>query len=254
MKLRLKILSGFFIIVLMLFLAGLWSITELSALGGTVDKILEENYKSINAANSMIEGLERQDSGILLLLLGHWQMGRKILTSGDSLFQAGFNIASNNITISGEKALIDSINSVYSNFKHLWERPIVDTEREGNLSWYSDQSHIAFNKAKALVNQLMRLNSTNMYQTSMVMKSRANRIIMPGIIAMLASVLFTFIFNFMINRYMIAPIANITRGAQQFIEKDTPYEVEIESRDEINDLNNAVRILCSRAYKREHTI
>jgi len=254
MKLRLKILSGFFIIVLMLFLAGIWSITELSALGGTVDKILEENYKSINAANSMIEALEREDSGILLLLLGHWEMGRKILTSGDSLFQAGFDIVSNNVTIPGEKALIDSINSAYNDFRHLWERPIVDTQREGNLSWYSDRIHIAFNKAKTLVNQLMSLNNTSMYQTSMVVKSRANRIIMPGIIAMLASVLFTFIFNFMINRYLIAPVVNITRGAQEFIEKDAPYEVEIESRDEINDLNNAIRILCSRAYKREQVL
>lgn len=251
MKLRFKILSGFFIIVLMLFLAGIWSIEELSSLSGTVDKILDENYKSINAANTMIEALEREDSGILLLLLGHWEMGRKILTSGDSLFQVGFDIASNNVTIPGEKALIDSINSVYNDFQHLWERPIVDTEREGNLSWYSDKSHIVFNKAKALVNQLMSLNNTSMYQTSMVVKSRANRIIMPGIIAMLASVLFTFIFNFMINRYMIAPIVNITRGAQEFIEKDAPYEVEIESHDEINDLNNAIGILCSRAYKRE---
>jgi signal transduction histidine kinase len=120
---------------------------------------------------------------------------------------------------------------------------------EGNLSWYSDEIHVSFNTAKALVDKLMDLNSTNMYQTAMVVESRTNRIIMPGIIAMLASVLFTFIFNFLINRYIIAPIVNVTKSAEEFIEKDTPYDVEIESHDEINDLNNAVRILCSRAQK-----
>lgn len=250
MKLRLKILSGFFIIVLMLFLAGIWSVNELSSMSGSVDKILEENYKSINAANIMVEALEREDSGILLLLLGHWKLGRKILTSGDSLFYAGFNIANNNITIPGEKEYLDSIKAAYANYKNLWETPIVDTEREGNLNWYSDKIHVSFNKAKKLVNQLMNLNNTNMYQTAMVVKSRANRIIMPGIIAMIASILFTLVFNFMINRYMVAPIVNITRSAQKFIEKDTPYDVEIESRDEINDLNNAIRTLCARAYKR----
>lgn len=234
----------------MLFLAGVWSINELSSISGSVDKILEENYKSIQAGNTMVEALEREDSAILLLLLGHWKLGRNILESGDSLFNAGFDIAYNNITIPGEKEQLDSIKAAYANYKNMWETPIVDTEREGNLTWYSDKLHISFNKAKTLVNRLTSLNNTNMYQTALVVKSRANRIIMPGIIAMMASILFTLVFNFLINRYMVAPIVNMTRSAQAFIEEDTPYDVEIESHDEVNDLNNAIMTLCSRTYKR----
>ena len=254
MKLRLKILSGFFIIVLMLFLAGIWSINELSSMSSSVDKILEDNYKSINAANTMVEALEREDSAILLLLLGHWKMGRRILASGDSMFYAGFNIANNNITIPGEKEYLDSIKTAYSNYKGAWEPPIVDTEREGNLNWYSDKLHISFIKAKSLVNKLMSLNNSNMYQNALIVKSRTNRIIMPGIIAMLASVIFTLIFNFLINFYVVRPIVKITRSTQDFIEKDEPYDVEIESHDELNELNVAIRTLCSRARIKERLL
>lgn len=245
MKLRLKILSGFFIIVLMLFFAGLWSINELSSLSGTVDKILEDNYKSINAANSMIEALEREDSAILLLLLGRWEMGRQILASGDSLFQSSFQIANNNVTIDGEAEHLDSIKTAYADFKRLWQRPIVDTEREGNLNWYSDQIHISFLQVKSWVNKLMSLNNQNMYQTALIIRSRTNRIMMPGIIAMLAAVLFTLIFNFLINYYVVKPIVDMTRGTRNFIDKKEPYEVEMESNDEIAELNNAIATICS---------
>jgi len=254
MKLRLKILSGFFIIVLMLFLAGIWSVKELSSMSGSVDKILEENYKSINAANTMVEALEREDSGILLLLLGHWEMGRRILTSGDSLFQTGFHVANNNVTITGEREYLDSIRTAYEDFKRLWERPIVDTEREGNLSWYTDNIHIVFIQVKLLVNKLMTLNNQNMYQTAIVVKSRTNRVIMPGIIAMLAAVVFTLIFNFMINYYVVKPIVNMTEKTKEFIESQKPYEVDIESHDELSDLNAAIRTICSLAGSQERAL
>ena len=70
MGLQFKILSGFFILVLMLFIAGLWSIYELNSIGSSVQSILDENYTSIHAAKRMKEALEREDSGVLLLLLG----------------------------------------------------------------------------------------------------------------------------------------------------------------------------------------
>ena len=59
MGLRLKILSGFLILVVMLIIAGIWSIYELRTVGSSVQKLLDENYRSINAAKRMILALER---------------------------------------------------------------------------------------------------------------------------------------------------------------------------------------------------
>ncbi len=57
--LRAKILSGFLILAMMLFVAGIWSIDELTRVGTSVQKLLVENCKSINAGNMIIEALER---------------------------------------------------------------------------------------------------------------------------------------------------------------------------------------------------
>ena len=109
MGLRIKFLSGFLILALMLAVAGSWSIYEFSKLGSYVQTILDENYKSIYAAKMMKEALEREDSGILLLLLGNWEQGREILEVADSLFVAELQFATSNITIPGEKEHLDEI-------------------------------------------------------------------------------------------------------------------------------------------------
>ena len=61
MGLRTKILSGFLILTMMLVVAGIWSIYELTRVGTSVQRLLDDNYKSINAGKMMIEALERED-------------------------------------------------------------------------------------------------------------------------------------------------------------------------------------------------
>lgn len=120
MKLRLKILSGFIILVIMLTAAAVWSVYELKSIGVSVNELLQDNYKSIDAAKSMIEALEREDSGVLLLVLGHWEEGRRIIQSADKQFEKEYEIASNNLTIEGEREYIERIKEYYSAYKKLW--------------------------------------------------------------------------------------------------------------------------------------
>jgi methyl-accepting chemotaxis protein len=244
MGLRIKILSGFLILSLMLLIAGLWSIYELSTIGSSVQKILDENYQSIHAAKMMKEALERQDSGILLLLLGKWEEGRDILASADSLFEAKLNFAVKNITVEGEQQQLKRIRSDYNTFRELWKRPIVDTEKEGNLDWYFTEVHRSFLQVKKSINELINLNDGSMYQTASTLKNRSNRAIMPGIIAMLSAFVFTFIFTYLVNYYMISPIIRITDRVNKFIEKRTPFDVRVETHDEIYELAKAIDHLC----------
>lgn len=246
MKLRLKILSGFFILALMLSIAGVWSIYELKSIGTSVQELLEENYKSINAAKSMIEALEREDSGVLLLILGKWQEGRRIIASADSLFEDAFSVAANNITISGEEQYIDSIRVSYSSYKSLWEKPIVDTRKEGNLSWYLDEVHQSFLNVKNSVSRLMTLNDNTMYNTASNLQNRANRAIMPGIVAIVAALVFTVLFNFFVNYYFVSPVVKMTRRVHKFLKDRHPFQMEVETRDEISDLATSINQLCAR--------
>lgn len=247
MRLRTKILLGFLFPALMLLVAGAWSIYELNSVGASVQKLLDDNYRSINAGRTMLEALEQQDSAVLWLLLGNWDRGRALLTPADSLFETGFQAALHNLTVPGEKNCLDSVRIHYDAYKSLWIRPIVGTQKERNLDWYFAEVHAQFQRTKVAINHLIGLNDQVMYQTASELKEKSKRTIMPGVVAILSALVFTFIFSYFVNYYMLNPIFRIIKGIQAFLESQRPFNVEVETRDEFVELTSAIRTLCEHA-------
>jgi len=244
MGLRLKILSGFLILVMMLAVAGVWSIYELSQMGSSVQKFLNENYKSIQASNNMLNALNEENGSILLLLKGHWENGRKKLEEADKLFMKNLNFAFDNISVPSEKQYLKNIKEKYSEFKNQWIRPIVDTPRQGNLDWYYQNIYLHFSELHKDIKKLIAVNDKAIYETSTELKSKSNRAIMPGIISVIAALVFTFIFIYFINYYFVSPIIKMKKKVKDFIEKRTPFIPEVETKDEICELEDSIRLLC----------
>lgn len=233
------------ILTIMLFVAGVWSIYELRTVGTSVQSLLDDNYKSINAAKMMIVSLEREDSGVLLLLSGDWEEGRSIIESADTLFQKGFKIAKNNLTIPGEQAYVKEIKLKYQIYKDQWKKPIVGTRHEKDLDWYFQEVHKSFLDVKNAVEELMTINDQIMYKTASDLKNRAHRAVMPGIVAILSALIFTFIFNYFINYYVVSPIIRITDGIRKFLNAKEAFNVKIETKDELLHLVNSIRELLA---------
>ena len=253
MGLRMKVLSGFLVLTLMLLIAGVWSVYELSSAGTSVQRLLDDNYKSINAAKNMVDALEREDNGLLLLLSGKQDQGRSIIESADSRFQQEFNIAQNNVTILGEQANIDAIESRYKTYKDLWMKAVVDTSTERKLNWYFKEAHQAFLNVKSYVEKLMTLNDKTMYQTASNLKKRAHRAIMPGIVAILSAFVFSIIFNYFISYYFVNPVIQITKGLQKFIKTGEPLNVKTETKDELSALVTSIQQLVARSMDSKPT-
>lgn len=194
----------------------------------------------------MIEALERQDSGVLLLLLGRWDEGQKIIGSGDELFQENYKIAKSNITVPGEGELIEKINQQYMIYKDNRVKPIVGTGKQGNLDWYFRNLHMEFLEVKGAVNELKELNEKTLYRTASDLKNRANRAVMPGTVAVIAALIFSLMFTYFVNLYMITPIRRMIRGIEDFIKKDRDFDVSFETHDEMSRLSSAIQSLCSR--------
>jgi methyl-accepting chemotaxis protein len=242
-KIRTKILIGFLILALMLAVAGAYSIYELTTISTSVQKLLDDNYRSINAAKRMIEALEREDSGVLLLLLGKWNEGRTTIIDAHKNFENAFDIADNNLTIPGEKKYIDKINAKYRKYRDNWDMPIVGTEYEGNLNWYFEKVHGDFAQVKTAVEDLMAINDNTMYETASILKNRAHQAIMPGIVAISAALVFVIIFNHFVNLYIVNPIISMIKSIESFLQTGEPTKLKIDTRDELNDLASSIASL-----------
>ncbi len=245
MKIRTKIMLGFLILVGMLAIAGSISVYELKKIGSSVQSLLDDNYRSINAAKDMIEALEREDSGMLLLLSGKWKEGRDTIQSANKNFIQALEIAENNLTVKGEKAFVEQIQEDYKKYRKMWDQPIVGTIYENNLNWYLEDVHEAFKEVKASVQKLMSVNDKVMYETASGLKNRAHQAIMPGIIAILSALVFALLFNFFVNIYFVNPILSITHSIDDFLSSNKPVSLKVNTKDELADLAHSVSELVA---------
>jgi two-component system, NtrC family, sensor histidine kinase KinB len=130
--LRTKILLGYgaslCIVAVILALA----IVLLLRLGRASDAILQENYRSILAAEKMINDIERQDSGALLILLNFQELGLKEFRESEVSFLQWLGRARDNITEPGEKEVVEAIEHNYTQYLHEFSqmRLIKETNQD----------------------------------------------------------------------------------------------------------------------------
>lgn len=249
MKIKTKILSGFILIIAMLIIAGFMSIFEFSRLSKSVRALIDDNYKTIQATETMIEALEREDSGILLLVSGHWKEGRDILKSADSSFFVAFDISKNNITEIDEDKCIELIEKSYQKYKNIWERPIVGTSKENSFHWYFTEVHPNFIIIKSDVEALMSLNQESMYKESTELKEKAHRALMPSIIAIISSLVFLVIFNFLIGKYYVKPIKKLIHSLKYYNSNTQNFDAGISTNDEFKELEKEIQSLIYKIKK-----
>jgi len=246
MKIKSKILAGFVLLILMLLIAGLMSIYEFSRIGKSVKALIDDNYKTIEACKTMIESLEREDSGILLLISGKWKEGRSILKSADSTFLSAFEKAKNNLTEENEDEHIKRILDSYDNYKSRWELPIVGTYKENSIDWYLLEVHESFLNTKLEVEELMNLNQESMYKEASALKNQSHRALMPGIVAIVSALVFLVLFNFFISRIFVRPIKKITESVKNYHTSTENFASDISYRDEFKTLETEIQLLIHR--------
>jgi HAMP domain-containing protein len=245
-KLKLKILAGFMLLAFMLLVAGILSVSEFSRLSSSVNSLIEDNYKTIEAAKSMLEALDREDNGILLLLLGQWDGGRTAINSADSSFMAALMIARGNQTEVDEDKYVDAVSTNYGSFKEIWEKPLVNTDKEGSINWYKNDIHKAFLETKYAVENLMNLNQQSMYAEASQLKEKSKRAIMPGIVAIISAFIFLILFNFFISKYFISPLHKLSEAVKSVQPYDKRLISTVKSNDELKILEHEINNLLER--------
>jgi hypothetical protein len=243
MKIRLKILSGFLVIVAMLTIAAVFGIYEFRKLSHSVDSLLTDNYASIVACTNMLEGLEREDSGILLFIMGRKEMGIASVSEGDSIFTRALQIAQNNITESNEEAYVNEIILQYSKYNKMWELLRTNNDESSQMEWFSIEVHPLFKEVKNSIKSLMMLNQTSMFNESTRLREKAQRAVMPGFVAVIAALFFAILFNFFINYYFVSPIVRLIKSVNNYRPMGKEIDAGIETKDELKKLEEAVREL-----------
>src|SRR5690242_2190643 len=121
-SLKIQLLFSHLILVFIMVVVMVGAIANFLHLGGSIDRILRDNYASVVAAQNMKETLERQDSAATFFLDGETQLAREQYQTNWPLFNDAYQVEAHNITEPGEKQMADDIGQQFQAYRKAIER------------------------------------------------------------------------------------------------------------------------------------
>ncbi|MCU0579945.1 MAG: PAS domain-containing sensor histidine kinase, partial [Desulfobacterota bacterium] len=223
MTLKKKILTGYGVAFILLGLVVAWAVSNLIALGQASEAILRENYRSILAAENMIDALERQDSAVLLMFLGDSPTGRRQFRENEADFLMWLVRAKDNITISGEEKLLQTIESGYARYRELFAEGDTVESRPPVLPlhrYYRERIYPLFAAVRRDCQQLRRINETAMYGASEKAGSVAGRAIWSTVALAAAALFIALFFSLFLSGRIARPLRLFMAAARRITSGD----------------------------------
>lgn len=227
------------------------SILELRKIGSSVDTVMKNNFQSIETSKAMLDAVERENNGILLWMQGDSTKGNQTLDQYHQVMLKALLDARLNISEKDEDEYIKKIEEVYTNF-YTKTQAIIASKNilEKNKRIHADELENAFIQTKSAINSLIVLNQDQMYSQTTIIKENSQRSLMPGIISVIAAVLFAIMLNFFISIYFIKPIQRLIDELKAFYPAKGKVDAKIVSKDEIKTLENEINNLIRRLNQR----
>ena len=244
--LRTKLTLGFVLLLAILIAVGVQSISLLDDLGGSIDVILRENYKSVIASEQMKEALERMDSGALFALAGEAQQGRTIAEQNRPRFAAALATELGNITLPGEGEKAQRLKQLYSSYEPVLERvldPNVPLEERRGL--YFRQLFPTFQQIKTTADEVLNLNQQNMVDANNRARRLAKEASRTMALWLLAGTAIAGLAILFLSQAMLGPLERLTRAAREIEKGHLDLTVPVTSQDELGQLAAAFNSMAA---------
>jgi two-component system, NtrC family, sensor histidine kinase KinB len=224
---RQKIFIGYGACLVLVVLVLAWAMFMMLLLGRASESILQENYRSIQAAEHMHDAIERQDSIVLLYLLGYEEHSFREFRENEAAFLQWLGRAKDNITVPGEKEIVDSIEQNYTHYLeevgNLYRKGA--SQRPEAINLYHESILPLFRATRNACIKLREINHETMYAAS----NRARRLSLQAVLSTAVvgtlSVIIGIVLSLFLSRLISRPVTELKKAALQIAEGN--YEVQV---------------------------
>jgi len=247
--LRIKILIGYGLTLALTMVVLVQAFVNLFDLGRASDAILRENYKSILAAENMIGSIERQDSAVLLVMLGYQDEGLSRLREYEAQFLQWLGRARDNITIAGEDRIVGSIDTGYSSYLTDISKLVLQHQNDHQkaVGFYHETVFPSFKAVRDACGELREINEKTMLQASDRAQFIAHRAIWSLTVIGIVAVGMGLGFSLFLSARITRPLRRIMEAAQRVAGRNYDVEITTDSSDElgllVEEFNAMVRKL-----------
>lgn len=251
-----KITLVYLTLVITIGIVGICSVMNLYNLKNSIDGLMTDNYKSINASNNMAEALEKQDLVIISSIYANNQKAIDEFYKESDEFFKWYNIEANNITENGERDLVNQLGKQYLEYvKRFSQLQITRSNYDLNqaIDYYNKEVIKATTDIRKTLNDLIKLNESSM----LISKDRVTNYAEDSMYIVLALSVFAVISGFVFSRYYInktlKPISLLTNTIKKVKEGDLNQEAPVISQDEIGIMAQEFNKMTKRLYEFERS-
>ncbi|MFO7819688.1 MAG: ATP-binding protein [Halanaerobacter sp.] len=254
LNLKTKILFGYLLVVVILVGVASWSIYNFMTLNDAINDIMVENYRSVIAAEGMMEALERQDSAELIFVFGQQEKALEIFEKNQMEFMKHLSRAEDNITIEGEKKILENINQEYQQYLNEFYKL---REKYGQIenvelrNYYLETIMPRFEAVKKETRNLLQVNQGHMKTAQERANNNASQAIYSTVVFSGAAVVLAIILGIYISNIILKPIKELTKTVKEVAGGDLEHLIEVDSEDEIGELAHEFNKMTQRVKEFE---
>jgi two-component system, NtrC family, sensor histidine kinase KinB len=247
MTLNRRLLLGLTPLLVIFLAVGIYGIYLFTKLGGAIDVILRENYRSVVYSQNMKEASERMDSGLLFALGGEEARGKELFQQNVPVFEKNSDDEAHNITLPGEGDLEAKVQQLHAKYLDLANKffalPPADPARR---ALYLNELYPTFMDVKETANQISNINQDNMVKAN----NDARKLSSYSSSCMAAALVAGFVTAtgvvYQLSRSIVQPVQNLTESARQLGEGNLRQHVPVQSGDEVGKLAEAFNKMAAR--------
>jgi NtrC-family two-component system sensor histidine kinase KinB len=234
LKLRTKLLFGYFGFILALGVLGAWSARTLVQMSAVSGRIISENYDSVVAAQDMKESLERLDSAAVFELLGQHERATRQAAEHRARFDAAFDKAAANVTEPGEPEVIEAIRRGRDDYHRRYDEFLRASG--DRAAAYFGQLEPRFNSVRADCDRLLRLNQEAMRRKADAASAIARRWLFVTLALALALMIVGVAVGVSLSNAIVGPVRQLTEATTRIAAGDLDAAVPVRSTDEVGTL------------------
>ncbi len=254
--LREKITLVYICLVLMIAIIGSASVLNLFRLSKSIDGLMVDNYKSINAISYMLEAFERQDSAALIYINVDVEKGIGLFTQNSNEFMKWYIAESNNITEPGERELLDNVNKDYMGYSMLFSKLQEIRNKEGvdrAAHFYDTVMLPKFVKIKSELRELIRLNEVGMFSAKDDATKSTHRSMYIILVLSTLAVIGGLMLSIHFTKRFMKPLDTLTKTVKSVKVGNWNQQINIVTRDEIGELSAEFNKMTKRLHEYEQS-
>ncbi|MCI0572986.1 MAG: ATP-binding protein [Myxococcaceae bacterium] len=236
MTLRSRLLIAQLPLALALGLVGVLAVSTLRELGEGGQRILQDNYRSVLAAQRMKDALERIDSGALFVAIGERKQGYEQIAQQQPLFERELDVQQSNVTEPGEAEATGELRSHWEAYLEALERYLPLEGQETLRARYLTDLAPRFHATRNAADAVLALNQDAMVAKSEELRRTSKRINMLTITGVLAALLAGLTASAALTRRALHPMAVLSQAVRRLGQGDLEARAQVAATGEIGQL------------------